>query len=111
METKTNNTAEGFHRDYNTLQEANGNYKSIYKSIKVIKKIHAEKKSQVLENIAGDDRVMAKVFKKRAENQQKIIAKFKNYDTPSMKLKCLHEIAYTFKICFADCEQDYEDED
>ena len=53
---------------------------------------------------------MAKAFLKRAEKQQKIVAKYKNYTTDAMKLKCLHEIASSFTLCFADCEEDYVDE-
>ena len=112
MDFKTNNTAEGFHRDYNTQQEKDGNYKSVYKSIQVIKNIHSEKKCQVESSIAGVDRdPMAKAFLKRAEKQQKIVSKYKNYDTNAMKLKCLHEIASSFTLCFADCEEDYEDDE
>ena len=62
------------------------------------------------DNIAGGQRdPMAKAFLKRAEKQQKIVAKYKNYTTDAMKLKCLHEIASSFTLCFADCEEDYYD--
>ena len=114
MDFKTNNTAEGFHRDYNSLQEKDKNYRSIYKSILVIKNIHREKKSQVTGSIAGDFRdPMAKPFFNRAKNQQNILSKYKNYNTPSTKLMCLHEIASSFNnfLCFADCEEDYEDDE
>ena len=70
----------------------------------------AKKKSQVEDSIAGEQRdPMAKAFLKRAEKQQKIVAKYKNYTTDAMKLKCLHEIASSFTLCFADCEEDYYD--
>ena len=98
-----------------SLQEKDKNYKSIYKSIQVIKRIHSEKKSQIKGSIGGAVKKdpMVKRFLDRATKQQKIVTNYSNgnYKTPGTKLLCLHEIAYSFTFCFADCEEDYEDDD
>ena len=96
-----------------SLQEKDKNYKSIYKSIQVIKRIYSEKKSQIQGSIGGISKdPMAKKFLDRATKQQKIVTNYSNgnYKTPETKLMCLHEIANSFTFCFADCEEDYEDD-
>ena len=94
-EDKTNNPIEGFHKWFNTLQIQGGeNFKNIFKTINVLRKIYKDEDIKIDEQLAGKKRRkrMAK-FETRDEEIIAVLRVYKEQETPETKLRQLHIIA------------------
>ena len=93
-EDKTNNPIEAMHKWFNSLQNKGENFKNIFKTINVLRKIYSDEDVNIDNQLGGKKyRKRNAVFEKRNDKIIAVLEVYGRQKTYPTKLRQLHIIA------------------